>query len=873
MKQMKVEGNKISTVRDEFSFSGESLIPNNVSSFYRNISFFEKAFCIIANISAEQLCNLNFNTPYFTNKISKIKTEFSLVLQISYFSNASLKSPQENLERLSIVSKAFESYSSKIRNDVDIVIRKYKINIDKKNEEIFIYKNRIDYLESNISDLEKSTSWRMTSFVRYFANKNPSRFRIFARRIVKALWWAATPHRMSARLHARIEAKKNKNTIIDQAVDDAAAISVNPRISLSNILPLHGNYIDAITWYDPLEPVVSIIILNWNSSKMTLLCLQHIWQNTRGYNYEIIIVDNGSNDDDLEFLKRNIVLEKLISVQTNRYFGEANNIGVEASRGEYICFLNNDAFVHDGWLEPLVGVLASNPATGAVGPRFLYPSGVLQEAGSLVNPDGFPIQIGKGKDTRSALYANLRKVDYVSAACMILRRKDFLAVLGFDLIWDPAYYEDVDLCLKLRLIGLATLYCPHSAVTHIENATSSDASRGLKLSNIVAINREKFVARWGDFLRSPDLGKPALVPSDIKPVSPRLGMPRIAIFAPESLLIGGDERYILTIAEIFYGIAEVTLITPVAVSRTRILTIGRELNLRLDQVSLSSLGDIYKLRLFDLAFFIENKTYSYINTISLRNILIFQHSFRDRDQEYYRMLCDKYDILIGNSFPGLSRSEKIIEIPCPPVRMMVLNLQKKIQILHVGRFFAGDKCKRQDVLIEALRKLTESGAQIELHLAGTVYPEAEHRAYYAEQVVSAHGLPVYFHPNCSDEALHKLYAESRVYWHAVGFGSDADNNTEKTPHFGMSVAEAMSAGCIPIVFAVGGAAEMVHDRVDGFHFSTVDELCFLTKYLCEEAEDIELTALAEAASEFSKVYDEIHFRSRILKIAQKFIEI
>jgi GT2 family glycosyltransferase len=99
---------------------------------------------------------------------------------------------------------------------------------------------------------------------------------------------------------------------------------------------------------------------------------------------------------------------------------------VEAARGRYICLLNNDAFVHDAWLAPLGSFMEANPQAGAVGPRFLYPDGRLQEAGALVDAEGSVIQIGKGEAAEDPKFGSVRKVDYVSAACVLMRRKEFL---------------------------------------------------------------------------------------------------------------------------------------------------------------------------------------------------------------------------------------------------------------------------------------------------------------------------------------------------------------------------------------------------------------------------------------------------------------
>jgi hypothetical protein len=300
--------------------------------------------------------------------------------------------------------------------------------------------------ESNqqLAALHESTSWQMTWPVRAVTKHVPRPLRRVGRRTLKAAWWAVTPLRLPARFRTRRAAQALLNVACNegtpgvdgQTVEAAEAMTADlqreekpvgtDRFSLSQLPRLDGGHTAATAWYDSVDPDVSIIILNWNRSDMTLLCLHYLWQHTSGHSYEVIVVDNGSRPDELKLLHDNAVLPRIIELRTNRYFGEANNLGVEAARGRYICLLNNDAFVHDAWLAPLGSFMEANPQAGAVGPRFLYPDGRLQEAGALVDAEGSVIQIGKGEAAEDPKFGSVRKVDYVSAACVLMRRKEFL---------------------------------------------------------------------------------------------------------------------------------------------------------------------------------------------------------------------------------------------------------------------------------------------------------------------------------------------------------------------------------------------------------------------------------------------------------------
>ena len=216
---------------------------------------------------------------------------------------------------------------------------------------------------------------------------------------------------------------------------------------------------------------------------------------------EIIVVDNGSRPDQVAILRRLPSADDitLVEVGVNRFFSEGNNIGVDFAHGDYIVFLNNDAFVEPGWVEALADSMRNDPAVAAVGPMFLYPDGRVQEVGSLALPTGDVVQVGKGSVWGPDHFDTPCAVDFCSAACLMMRRSDFLKVGGFGFEWEPAYYEDVDLCLKLWSQCGKVMVNPAARVVHIESKTTSD--RGLQLQNISEINRARFAEKWGPLAR------------------------------------------------------------------------------------------------------------------------------------------------------------------------------------------------------------------------------------------------------------------------------------------------------------------------------------------------------------------------------------
>ena len=217
---------------------------------------------------------------------------------------------------------------------------------------------------------------------------------------------------------------------------------------------------------------------------------------------DIFVVDNGSSPQQIALLRNRCAAGgfTLVEIGVNRFFGEGNNIGVDFARTDYIVFLNNDAFVQPGWIEALASTMRSDPDVAAVGPMFLYPDGRVQEVGGIALPTGDAVQIGKGAIWGPDHYDTPCVVDYCSAACLMMRRSDFLKVGGFGFEWEPAYYEDTDLCLKLWTQCGKVVVNPQARVVHIESKTTSDSR--LQLQDISEINRIRFVKKWGAWLEA-----------------------------------------------------------------------------------------------------------------------------------------------------------------------------------------------------------------------------------------------------------------------------------------------------------------------------------------------------------------------------------
>jgi GT2 family glycosyltransferase len=249
-----------------------------------------------------------------------------------------------------------------------------------------------------------------------------------------------------------------------------------------------------LTLPDVDAPSVSILMVTYGNWDLTWRALHELVENTEPC-FETVVVDNASPDDTAARLREETKGARLVFNDVNRGFGPASNQAAALAKAPDLLFLNTDAFVHEGWLPPLLHCLRDE-SVGAAGPMFLHPNGRLQEAGSVLFREGLTHAVGDGQDWKDDEYRFPRFTDYVSGACLLVRRQAFEQVGGFAPLFQPAYFEDADLCLRLWRAGWKVRYEPRSVVTHVRGGSSPTA----EAKALYAKNSVLFAERWKDLL-------------------------------------------------------------------------------------------------------------------------------------------------------------------------------------------------------------------------------------------------------------------------------------------------------------------------------------------------------------------------------------
>jgi glycosyltransferase involved in cell wall biosynthesis len=166
----------------------------------------------------------------------------------------------------------------------------------------------------------------------------------------------------------------------------------------------------------------------------------------------------------------------------------------------------------------------------------------------------------------------------------------------------------------------------------------------------------------------------------------------------------------------------------------------------------------------------------------------------------------------------------------PPVSPITCSSPKQNIILSVGRFEPSLNAKKQDALIQAFRLFSSQYPTWRLALAGGSTSDEWQSTLHK----LAEGLEVDFYPNISHSDLCDLYAKSRIYWHAAGYGVDENKNPELTEHFGISTVEAVSASCIPLVVPYGGQREIITSP--DLQWQTIEELVHKTQSIIDSSD-------------------------------------
>ena len=255
--------------------------------------------------------------------------------------------------------------------------------------------------------------------------------------------------------------------------------------------------------FDPIKkPEISVLIPVYNSAYHTLRCLKSLAAD-QSCALEVIVFNNSSSDETSELLQRfeNIVV---INSEKNLGFVGATNAAAHQARGRLVLMMNNDITILKGQLRDAAQLFATEKNVGAVGGLIKLATGRIQEAGAIIYRDGTTNGFLRNRKGEYAEGRFVRDVDYCSGAFLLLDRKYFIESGGLDEVFAPGYYEETDLCMRLRAAGLRIIYTPQIVLEHFEFGSLASGAAFERMAR----NRKIFVDRWKKALDAENYAKP-----------------------------------------------------------------------------------------------------------------------------------------------------------------------------------------------------------------------------------------------------------------------------------------------------------------------------------------------------------------------------
>ena len=215
------------------------------------------------------------------------------------------------------------------------------------------------------------------------------------------------------------------------------------------------------------NPLVSVIVLNYNAGELLLNCIESI-KKSAYKNLEIIVVDNISTDKSQEVCKEKYPDIKLIQNNENFGYCEGNNIGIRVAKGDYITILNPDTIVESNWIEELISAY-NKFGEGLYQPKHLSlnEKTVYMSAGNMLNIFGFGYAREKGKKDQNQ-FNKIEEINYASGTCLFTS-SNVLKKVG---LFDPfifLYHDDLDLGWRASQLGIKSYYVPTSIIYHAES--------------------------------------------------------------------------------------------------------------------------------------------------------------------------------------------------------------------------------------------------------------------------------------------------------------------------------------------------------------------------------------------------------------------
>lgn len=226
-----------------------------------------------------------------------------------------------------------------------------------------------------------------------------------------------------------------------------------------------------------LNPKVAVVIIHWNKRELLTQFLPSVVASTYP-NLEIVVVDNASSDDSVDWLKQNYPSVSIIKLDQNYGYAGGYNKALQQLTADYFVLLNNDVEVPASWLEPVIAMMEGNSSIGSAQPKLLQYNSKNQfeyagAAGGVIDKLGYVACRGRlfeNLEADNGQYHENCQIFWASGACLFVKREAYYKAGGLDEQLF-AHMEEIDLCWRIQQVGYQNWYCANSQVYHLGGST------------------------------------------------------------------------------------------------------------------------------------------------------------------------------------------------------------------------------------------------------------------------------------------------------------------------------------------------------------------------------------------------------------------
>jgi glycosyltransferase involved in cell wall biosynthesis len=317
---------------------------------------------------------------------------------------------------------------------------------------------------------------------------------------------------------------------------------------------------------------------------------------------------------------------------------------------------------------------------------------------------------------------------------------------------------------------------------------------------------------------------------------------KVGLYDPYLDTLGGGERYLLSIASCFKPGDEVSIFwdstDTIKDAQEKfgldLSRLQRERNIFLKNTP--TFSRFLKTMKFDVFFYVSDGSIPLLGAKKIYPIIQFPiKNYQAKNFTSVIKQISVKKIFCYSAFVRdliMKQSLKPVVVVYPPVVPIESSLKKENIILNVGRFTKGNNTKKQEILIDFFKKNQSAFSGWKLVFIGSALPEDKDFVAFLHK--KSEGTSIQILQDVPFTVLQDYYSKAKIYWHAAGFGEDIAANPERAEHFGITTVEAMSAGCVPLVFPAGGQKEILEDGVNGLFWHTQEELLQKTLELMNE---------------------------------------